>query len=431
MALYEAMTLFHTFGRRKGLWITFLTTCLGFFIVSTAHAILINFEDGTTQGLYGTGGSAIIATTSNSYTGIWSGLIQDGAGLITYDYGGATSSGNYFLAYFGNYFPANFVLSDNAGLTGCNFNATGTWHIAGIEWSESNFRCYSDGVWSGWNDLGLTFSRINIAPVLSTLWIDDLNTNFPPDESYLIINSPVSGSTASTTFPLDFTYNFLGQDFNKIYVVFEAWNNSSTCPVYGTDEWQTQYNAGWFYNQSFPFFSPRLTATSTEATSSILVSNIEEPFFYNCNYCYFYNSDTASSTLANKCPDYILNVSGFITPNQPLPIEGWQSYYASHTDSKYPTSTAIFDSITGSFSSIVQKLASFVNDFKTLFDSASAYENGANLGEKIPIVRGYLAPINSFFGTLPISELFIFFIIALLVVVVYRIVARILHLVRG
>ena len=162
-------------------------TLLGLFVVvggiltlNNARAITIDFEDGTTGGLYGILGSAIIATTSNSYTGNWSGELLNGAGLITKDYGGATTSGNYFLAYFGNSFAIPFVLTDNAGFTGCNFNATGTWNIAGIQWNGSDFRCYSNGVWSGWTNLGLTFSRINIAPTLNIFWIDDVNTSFSP-----------------------------------------------------------------------------------------------------------------------------------------------------------------------------------------------------------------------------------------------------------
>jgi hypothetical protein len=255
----------------------------------------------------------------------------------------------------------------------------------------------------------------------------------PPPTSSLTITAPTSGSTASTTFPLNFTYNLAGEDYNKLLVVFEAWTiiGSTTCPVYGTPEWQEEYDNGWFYNQSLPYFSPRLTATSTSATSSISVYNLDQPYFYNCVHCYFYNADTATSTFEEKCPDYNLVVSGYVSPGQPLPIGSWPSYYASHTDAKFPTSTAIFTTITGVFSDIVQKITSFVNDFRTIFDSESAFAKGAELGSAVPTARGYLKPINDFFGSLPVSEIFIFCILTLLVVNVYRLVKTILQLIRG
>ena len=135
--------------------------------------------------------------------------------------------------------------------------------------------------------------------------------------------------------------------------------------------------------------------------------------------------------MVEKCPDYNLIVSGYVSPSQPLPIGSWESYYASHTDDKFPTSTEIFTTITGSFSSIVQKITSFVNDFRTLFDSESALTKGSSYGQKIPLIRGYLTPINGFFADIPVSEIFIFCILILLVVNVYRLIKTILQLIRG
>lgn len=311
------------------------------------------------------------------------------------------------------------------------------WHKFQIEWKadKTSQSCIDTTceAWENWDtSVGTEMKYIQtIAAGWGTTWfyIDDLV--FGTLSSSLTITSPASGSTASTTFPLEMTYNLAGENVNKIMTIFESWNVSSTCPDYGSDVWTTEYNAGWFFSQSAPFFSPHLTATSTTATTSTSVYNLDEPYFYNCVKCFFYNIDTASSTFQNKCPTYTLNVAGFIPPSQPLPIGSWESYYASHTDAKFPTSTAIFDTITGSFSGIVQKLAAFINDFRAIFDSESAYTKGASLGSNVPLARGYLKPINDFFGSLPVSEIFIFLIIVLLVVNVYRIVKTILQLIRG
>lgn len=252
---------------------------------------------------------------------------------------------------------------------------------------------------------------------------------YEADEKYINITNPLTGTTASSTFPLYFKYFLNEEDYNEAMIIFESWHASSTCPEYGSNEWQNEYDNDWFYYQSIPYFSPFLTATSTEGTSIINVYDLDENY-YNCVHCYFINPEKGFIS-QNECPDYILNISGYIPISQPPPFSTWSQYYASHTDSKFATPTAIFGTITGSFSNVVNKLSSFVNDFKGIFNSESAYAKGQSLGSVVPLARGYLDPINEFFGELPISELFIFCIVILLVINIYRLVKTILQLIRG
>ena len=464
------MTILYTSKLKKGLlWITFFTILLAFFILKPVQATTIQygFEDCTAGnplsscGWSGTGSGAN-AVSSPVHSGDVSAL----ASWYAYKSMNYGSSNDIYISYWffgtptggdilqwqvsGNINNINdgVYLSPLTGGTsmkiGCGSYgsvstvsasfSTSTWNHIEFSSVSTLAKTYMNGVLVDTRTCTNSFADVVMwAPNNGSWYIDDItiSESAPPTASYLTIDSPTSGSYASSSFTLNFTYNFVGENANKMYIVFEAWNASSTCPLYGTDEWQTEYNEGWFYNQSLPYFSPRLTATSTEATSSISVYNLEQPYTYNCNYCYFYNEDTATSTLVNKCPDYILNVQGYIPPSQPVPIGSWESYYASHTDSKFTTSTEIFDTISGSFSGIVNKLTSFINDFRSIFDSQSAFDNGSELGGKIPIARGYLKPVNDFFWGLPVSELFMLVLLILLVVVLYRIVARILHLIRG
>ena len=462
------MTILYTSKLKKGLlWITFFTILLAFFILKPVQATTIQygFEECTPGeplddcGWSGSGGWATSSPVhSGNVSGITVGTLQYkslGYGnsdnvyssVWLYDYPYSSQGVNLRFGEVGSsYHSMGISFNDlsEEGTVVCNNNWGYTYgsNLNRNDWNYIEFLKENDEVKVLINGEDVYTGDCNGGYIGDTFTFNSSNGNFaidditiaggkPPEESYLTIDNPASGSYASSSFPLDFTYNFLGEDANKMYIVFEAWNASSTCPIYGTDEWQTEYSEGWFYNQSLPYFSPRLTATSTEATSSISVYNLEQPYTYNCNYCYFYNEDTATSTLVNKCPDYFLHVQGYIPPSQPVPIGSWESYYASHTDSKFPTSTAIFDTISGSFSGIVNKLTSFINDFRIIFNSQSAFDNGSELGKKIPIARGYLNPINNFFGSLPVSELFMLVILILLVVVLYRIVARILHLIRG
>ncbi len=462
------MTILYT-SKLKGLWKTHLLLLLAFAMLALApkaFAFSENWDScstGPASACAGWSGAGTIIDTN--YYSSPNSVVPDYVGPIHSD--SATSTTAYLSIWFYQVDDWPYNLQDiqfgGSDFTTCPNSMYfdlrgGTLAIGSNTCSYTGGGSYSMGVW---NHLEMTQSGGNCLTELNGSTIDIRACNFPisgtiafwgwpsggqksmfddiyisptgpaPTASYLTIDSPTSGSYASSSFSLDFTYNFVGENANKMYIVFEAWNASSTCPLYGTPEWQTQYSEGWFYNQSLPYFSPRLTATSTEATSSIAVYNLEQPYTYNCNYCYFYNEDTATSTLVNKCPDYLLNVQGYIPPSQPLLIRSWPSYYASHTDSRFPTSTAIFDTISGSFSGIVDKLTSFINDFRSIFDAQSANTNGSNLGQKIPLARGYLKPINDFFGSFPVSELFMLVLLVLLVVVLYRIVARILHLIRG
>jgi hypothetical protein len=473
MAFYKAMTIFYTSqskkGIKRGLWITGLVFFFGLCILKPALATTINYgyEDCTAgQSLSSCGWSGPGAASNAVSSPVHSGSVAGLNSWYQYKSMGYGSSNDIYISYWFYGTPTGgdglqWQLSDNinninhgvhlspktggtqmavccgsyenCSLVGANFS-TSTWNHIEFSSVDTSAHTYMNGVLVDTRTCTNTFGDVVLAAPNGGSWyVDDITIaeSAPPTASYLTIDSPTSGSTASSTFSLDFTYNFFGEGWDKMYVVFEAWNASSTCPLYGTDEWQTEYNEGWFYNQSLPYFSPILTATSTEATSSIQVYNLEEPYLYNCNYCYFYNYEEATSTLINKCPDYILNVSGYVPPSQPVPIGSWQSYYASHTSDKFPTSTDIFTSISGTFSGIVEKLTSFVNDFRSIFDAENASAKGTELGQKIPLARGYLKPINDFFGGIPVSDLFMLVLLVLLVVILYRIIARILHLIRG
>jgi hypothetical protein len=461
VALYEAMRILHTSQFKKTLWISILTASFAFVILILAPSKAFawtEYFDGVSSGIPITN---ISGWETESATGYINNSVSysapNSAHLQTQDniYRFATTTGDaeikfrfYITHSDGTGGTFRFWTDDSINLQ-TNYGSAGSYcYIGGggnsslrftcDAWHELKISIVSDnnlcsGIWNGYT----WFNRFWVLDGSGgEIFIDDLSIPASPPAppaSSLIIDSPASGSTASSTFSLNFTYNLAGENYNKLLVTFEAWTiiGSTTCPVYGTPEWTEEYNNGWFYNQSLPYFSPRLTATSTGSTSSIAVYNLDEPYFYNCVHCYFYNSDTGTSTMAEKCPDYTLNVVGSVPPSQPVPIGSWQSYYASHTSDKFGTSTEIFDNISETFNGIVSKLTSFVNDFRNIFDAENANAQGTELGQKIPLARGYLKPINDFFGGTPISELFMLVLLILLVVVIYRIVARILHLVRG
>jgi len=70
-------------------------------------------------------------------------------------------------------------------------------------------------------------------------------------------------------------------------------------------------------------------------------------------------------------------------------------------------------------------------NFQNNFDLAKAQNNGIALGQIIPKARGFLIPINDFFGGFPLTDLFIFCILILVVVILFRGIMRIFHAIRG
>lgn len=322
-----------------------------------------------------------------------------------------------------------------------------SWHPIQIEWKEqlesgfirSYFRVSIDNdPWSSWllyignpstsqpidgfyPSVGFTGEGIFI--------IDDINSYLGVENPSTTINitSPVSGSTASSSFSLALDYNKQNEIWDKIMIIFESWNASSVCPVYGTQTWQTEYNNDWFYYQSFPFYTSTLTASSGSKTMAISNLNV---YNYNCVRCYFISESLATSS-EEKCTNYILNVAGWQPISQPLPFTKWTTYYSQHTDSKFATSTAIFNTIAEVFDNLFAKVSTYLMDFKTIFNNSKAASTGAQFGEKIPQARGYLKPITDFLSNSPMSELFSFVILFLIIGVIYRITKTILFLIRG
>jgi len=300
---------------------------------------------------------------------------------------------------------------------------------------KSYFRyLYGSNDWSAWIETFTNFEYLDKIKVYGSYATGGEKGNFdfindPLLPSTIEITSPVSGTTASSTFTASVSYDGQGEDWDKIMLVFENWEASTTCPVYGTSAWADEYALGYFNYGSLPYFSDTFS-TSTASTTAIEVENLDENL-YNCVRCYFLN--TASSTMSEeKCEDYTLTIAGFIPPSQPLPIKTWAQYYEIHSDPKYATSTEIFNTIASAFNVIVQKVGSFLVDFRSIFDSNEATAKGTELGSKIPLARGYLKPINDFFGgTLPVSEFFIFALLVLVIVGVFRMVKIIVQFIRG
>jgi hypothetical protein len=76
--------------------------------------------------------------------------------------------------------------------------------------------------------------------------------------------------------------------------------------------------------------------------------------------------------------------------------------------------------------SIGENLAFFSNKFQLV----DAQNTGSNLGNAILVARGYSSNINQLFGSLPIAEILVFYLILLILVAVFRIVKNLINLIK-
>lgn len=249
-----------------------------------------------------------------------------------------------------------------------------------------------------------------------------------PDTPSLEITSPADGSAQTTNFDIEATYDLLEEDYDRTMIIFEDWDASSTCPIYGTTEYTNEMALGYFNNQSQPYFSD-FFATST-GTTSVAVSDLAKGN-YRCVRCYFIN-ETTNTISAELCNGYGIEIPNTLPLTIPTYYQGqnWATFYETNSD-KWATSTELFTYLAGKTAPLLLWVGNFTADFKNLFNNASSSAMGQQLGSAIPQARGYLTIINYYFAGIPIGEVFIFYLLTALVLIVLKIVLMIWHFFRG
>jgi hypothetical protein len=109
-------------------------------------------------------------------------------------------------------------------------------------------------------------------------------------------------------------------------------------------------------------------------------------------------------------------------------LTNWDDYYAEYGD--YATATAWITNVASTTSLFLGQMGGFLSVFENNFDLMEAFERGKNFGGAIPLARGYLTIFNDFLGGLPIGEFFIFLIIFMLAVGVFRIMRNLFQMIK-
>ena len=109
-------------------------------------------------------------------------------------------------------------------------------------------------------------------------------------------------------------------------------------------------------------------------------------------------------------------------------LTSWEDYY--NTNGEQETPTAFVDGLATAIGGFYSKIGGFLDTFNASFDLRGAYQRGNDFGSAIPVARGYLGIINSFCGNLPVGEFFMFILIFMLAVGVFRIVRNLIQLIK-
>jgi len=236
---------------------------------------------------------------------------------------------------------------------------------------------------------------------------------------------PLDESEIIGTFEMEIAF-WRAENYDRLMITFEDWDIGSVCPLKTDTSYQAERDA-FFNNQSLPYFSSFLATSS--GTTTIEIDNLEIGN-YNCNKCYFIT--TAGLISENLCWGYRLNVLTYIppvdVPEYYLPISEWNNYYSEHSD-RYATSTPIFTAMAETFTPMITWVGNTILFFNNYFNPETAGNRGEEIGNAVRKARGYLESIDDFFGGLPISTIFIFYLITTIVVIVYRLARGILTII--
>lgn len=96
--------------------------------------------------------------------------------------------------------------------------------------------------------------------------------------------------------------------------------------------------------------------------------------------------------------------------------------------STFSTSTGLYTQLTNTFAPMLVAIVSNLQQFSSNFTQTNASSTGTQIGQSVLLVRSYLSNLNSFFGNFPVSQFLLLYLIALVVVIVFRLVKGLIGL---
>lgn len=331
------------------------------------------------------------------------------------------NNGQFFIWSGGDYNKMVFDIYVNYGgrnlaraLYGGGWAVLGTydlnlWYAMDIEWDCNTKRVryrFNYGTWTDWV-------------------INHKNTASPPANIYF----DLEGAT-------DFYMDYIGES-SEIATCSNA--HCQLCETWATC--QVNSNCLWSYSQQF-CYTNEVGCGLGEPTEKCLFCDTQascegvEGCYWHDDFCYYSTAVCGSGDLelqfcltqatCESAGGYWYEDYCWVEPKPA--ISSWSNWYASYGD--YSSPAPLVNTLATSSQSFFESVGGFLTTFNRTFDLASAYQNGKNFGSAIPIARGYLATLNDFVGIFPIGTYFLFILMFMLAIGVFRMVRALIQLIK-
>ena len=150
----------------------------------------------------------------------------------------------------------------------------------------------------------------------------------------------------------------------------------------------------------------------------------------------FYNFNTREDFWSSKIINFrvLQDIPLVLGETSPEPIPS--GYIQVNPDvwysqnSSYATPTALFTAFSHSIAPVIASIGNYIYNFSSRFTTANAQETGERLGGSIVLARSYLTNLNSFFNDLPVGQFLLFYIIALVLIIIFRVIKSLINLIK-
>jgi len=152
-------------------------------------------------------------------------------------------------------------------------------------------------------------------------------------------------------------------------------------------------------------------------------------FFYAVNSTgdnYYFSNNDLNISVVSAIPPELPGTEE--TPPEFFGVIPGIIFYPGH--SNYATSTNLYLNLINTIEPIIITIGDNLTFFSSQFDQDIAKETGQRTGQAILMIRSYSSNLNTFFNDLPVSEFLFFYLMLLIIVVVFRLISKLINLIK-
>jgi len=174
-----------------------------------------------------------------------------------------------------------------------------------------------------------------------------------------------------------------------------------------------------------------INLSTTTGSFHVLISNLPANDYY-LNFVFtgnstYYPPNKILLHIVKDIPEILS--TGETTPSSPsFGYISPDDYYTQN--SNYSTSTGLFNTLTNSIGALIQSVGNSLSAFAGKFSLSDAQQTATMVASSISTIRTYSNNLNSFFGSLPVSQILFLYLIIFVAVVVFRLIKNLVNLIK-